>query len=215
MDCSPPSNQAPRPDAAKPPAPPISQLTPADAAAVGEMHRSAIATSFLATLGRGFSKYLYRGVLCSPSAFGFACRADDGRLLGYIACTDSTSTLYKQSLSHHGLMMVIWLLPRIWRISVFRRLWETLRYPFEAGADLPEAEVLSIAVSPEVHGRGIGAKLIAAALAEFRRRGATRVKVAVWAGNTVAIKFYQHCGFQLALTRMHHQKPMNIYTMVL
>jgi len=213
MDCSPLTDQGRQPDAAGPSSPYISRLTPADAAAVGDLHRSAIATSFLASLGRGFSKHLYRGVLSSPSAFGFACRAADGRVLGYIACTDSTSAVYKESLFRYGLMLAVWLLPRIWRISVIRRLWETLRYPFDVGEDLPKAEVLSIAVSPEVHGRGIGTQLMQAALAEFRRRGTTQVKVAVWAGNTAAIKFYERSGFKLAITRVHHQKPMNIYTM--
>ncbi len=213
MECAPLTNRGPQQDAVLPSALSIDRLTPADAAAVGELHRSAIATSFLASLGRGFSKYLYRGVLSSLSAFGFACRGEDGRVLGYIVCAESTSRVYKESLLRYGLLMAIWLLPRVWRISVIQRLWETLRYPFELGGDLPEAEVLSIAVSPEVHGRGIGTKLMQTALAELRRRGTTRVRVAVWAGNTAAIKFYERCGFELALTRMHHTRPMNIYTM--
>jgi ribosomal protein S18 acetylase RimI-like enzyme len=187
------------------------RLTRADAAAVGELHRSAIATSFLSSLGRGSSKHLYKAVLSSPSAFGFAWRGPDGRLLGYIACAQSTSEVYRQSLLRHGAMMVFWLLPRIWHISVLRRLWE-IRYPAEIPRELPQAEILSIAVSPEAHGRGIGTRLMGAVLGALQHQGIFDVKVSVWAGNTSAIKFYERCGFELALTRLHHGRPMNIYT---
>lgn len=53
---------------------------------------------------------------------------------------------------------------------------------------------------------------MAVALAEFHCRGICLVKVAVGAGNTSTIKFYQRCGFELTLTRPHHGRAMNIYT---
>lgn len=40
-----------------------------------------------------------------------------------------------------------------------------------------------------------------------------RKKVVVGAGNGAAIKFYERCGFSLALTRLHHGRPMNVYTL--
>lgn len=193
----------------------ISVLTLADAAAVAELHRKAISTSFLASLGRGFATHLYKGLLSSPSAFGFACKGTDGQLLGYVACAESTSAVYRQALIRHGAVMAFWLLPCLWRFSVLARLWETLVYPAALPGDLPDAEVLSIAVAPEAHGRGIGTSLMAAAFAEFRQRGISHVKVAVGAENSLAIAFYQRCGFHLAMTRTHHGKPMNIYTIQL
>lgn len=190
----------------------ISVLTPADAAAVAELHRKAISTSFLANLGRGFAKHLYKGLLSSASAFGFACTGTEGRMLGYVACAESTSAVYRQALLRQGAMMAFWLLPYLWRSSVLKHLWETLVYPAALPGDLPNAEVLSIAVAAEAHGRGIGTSLMAAAFAEFRQRGIHHVKVAVGAENSSAIAFYQRCGFRLAMTRTHHGKPMNIYT---
>jgi ribosomal protein S18 acetylase RimI-like enzyme len=103
--------------------------------------------------------------------------------------------------------MALWLLPHAWRVSVLRRLWETLRYPVDVPKNLPQAEILSIAVSPEAHGRGIGAMLMQAAFDEFRRRGILHLKVSVWVGNATAIKFYLRCGFELAATRLHLFDP--------
>ncbi len=56
------------------------------------------------------------------------------------------------------------------------------------GADL--AEIRSIAVDPENQGRGLGARLIASALAEARRRGIARVFAV-----THAPEFFERQGF--------------------
>jgi ribosomal protein S18 acetylase RimI-like enzyme len=193
----------------------IVALSKGDAAAAAYLHQSMIPTSFLSSLGGTFSRRLYTGILSSPHAFGYACKGPDGQMLGFIACTESTSKVYKSSLLRCGFWMAICLLPLLWRASVIRRSWETLRYPSAVGDDLPPAEILCVAISREAQGHGLGKGLMQAALNGFRERGVTQVKVAVGAGNATANHFYQRCGFELAVTRFHHGKPMNIYTIQL
>lgn len=53
-----------------------------------------------------------------------------------------------------------------------------------------------VAVSDELRGRGIGARLLAAALGEFRRRGCRAVSVATQGSNTAAQRLYQAQGFR-------------------
>lgn len=192
--------------------PQIVALTVEDAAAAAELHRSMIPSSFVSSLGSSFSRRLYRGILSSRHAFGYTGKNPDGNLVGFIACADSTGKVYQSSLLRCGISMVLSLLPHLWRISVIRRSWETLRYPSAVGDDLPAAEILCVAIAGEAQGLGLGKTLMQEALTEFRRRGATHVKVAVGADNTSANQFYQHCGFGLAVTRTHHGRPMNIYT---
>ena len=60
------------------------------------------------------------------------------------------------------------------------------------GADL--AEIRSVAVDPENRGQGLGARLIAAALNEARRRGIARVFAV-----THAPQFFERQGFMAAL----------------
>jgi ribosomal protein S18 acetylase RimI-like enzyme len=185
------------------------------AAAAAELHRRGINTGFLSSLGSGFLKQLYKAIRSCPSGFGYVWQEEDGRVLGFIACAESTGRVYKQALRRRGVMMALPILRFLVRPSVIRRMMQTLRYPAEAGEELPPAEVLSIAVDEAARGKGVGKALMEAAFEEFRRRGISRVKVAVGAANEAANKFYLRCGFSLTLRREHHGLPMNIYTIEL
>ena len=196
-----------------PPADPVIPLAKRHARQVARLHINGIDTGFLSSLGPGFLKQIYKALPGCGSGFGYVWEDPDGAVVGFIACAESTGKLYKQSLLRRGVLMALPLLRFVFRWSVIKRLWQTLRYPAEVGADVPAAELLSIAVDPSARGRGVGKQLMAAAVEAFRRRGIERFKVAVWAGNEAANAFYQRCGFTLALQREHHGLPMNIYVL--
>lgn len=193
----------------------VQSLSKKHAAAAAELHREAIGTGFLSTLGRTFLKQLYKAIPACPSGFGYVWVEPDGRLLGFIACAESTGRLYRQALVRRGVMMAGPLLRFLLRPSVVKRMIQTLRYPSELGGDLPRAEVLSIVVSANARGKGVGRTLMAAAFQEFLRRGVTKAKVAVGASNEAANAFYRRCEFTLALKREHHGLPMNVYVIKL
>jgi ribosomal protein S18 acetylase RimI-like enzyme len=178
---------------------------------VAELHRIGIDTGFLSSLGPMFLRQLYEAVPSCPSGFGYVWQEPDGRVLGFIACAESTGKLYKQSLLRRGVLIALPLLRFLVRPSVIRRMYHTWRYPSQVGDDLPVAEVLSIVVSSDASGKGVGKALMKAAFEEFRRRGIAGAKVAVGANNEVANGFYRSCGFELAVTREHHGLPMNVY----
>ena len=186
-------------------------LNTQDAVAVAQLHRSAINNGFLSGLGQRFTERMYRAILSCPTAFGLGIKDDAGQILGFIICAEDIKRAYRFSIIHHGLSMALPLMRYACRLSTFRRLWETLRYPSAVGKAFPRAEVLSIAVSPAARGKRVGQILMEAAFNEFRNRNIGRIKVAVAAANQGANCFYQHCGFHLATTRRHHNLPMNIY----
>ena len=189
---------------------PVIALTKRHAAAAAELHASGIDTGFLSSLGRGFLKQIYQALPRCPAAFGYVFQ-ENGRVLGFIACTESTGGLYKQALKRR-LVPMLWALK--WHVlspRKVRRMWQTLRYPAEVGQELPSAELLSIAVSGDARGKGVGKALTAAAVEEFRRRGVDRFRVAVGAANEPANAFYRRVGFEFALQRTHHGLPMNVY----
>jgi len=181
------------------------------AAAVADLHRIAIDSGFLSSLGPRFLRQLYKAVPSCPAGFGYVWEEPDSRVLGFIACAESTGRVYKQSLLRRGVLMAIPLLRFMVRPSVLRRMIHTLRYPSQVGDDLPAAEVLSVAVSGDSRGRGVGRAVMSAALEEFKRRGITDVKVAVWAENAAGNAYYRNCGFKLAVVREHHGLQMNVY----
>ena len=159
---------------------PVIALTKRHAAAAADLHAGGIDTGFLSSLGRGFLKQIYQALPRCPAAFGYVFQ-ENGRVLGFIACTESTGGLYKQALKRR-LVPMLWALK--WHVlspRKVRRMWQTLRYPAEVGQELPSAELLSIAVSGDARGKGVGKALTAAAVEEFRRRGVDRFRVAVGA----------------------------------
>lgn len=64
-----------------------------------------------------------------------------------------------------------------------------------------EAELLTIAVSPESRRRGLGRKLMARFLYQARLRGAERAFLEVAADNPAAIALYESSGFRKAGVR--------------
>lgn len=184
------------------------------AAACAELHRTGIDSGFLSSLGLGFLKQLYAAIPSCPAGFGFVWQDDTGEILGFVACSEATGRLYKQALLRRGVRMSLPLAKFLVRPSVLKRMWHTWRYPAETEGqgDLPPAEILSIAVSPAARGRGVARSLLAAAFAEFAKRGIGQAKVAVWAENAPANALYQKVGFALVQQREHHGLPMNIYT---
>jgi hypothetical protein len=180
-----------------------------DAAAVASLHEARI-TSFLSTLGGGFLKQLYAAIARSPSAFGFVWERADGAVLGFIACSENTGRLYKEALLRGGVRMAGAMIRFVLRPAFVKRMIETLRYPTRVGAEVPPAEILSMAVSPEAGEGCISLSLTRQALAEFKRRGVDAVKAGVGPAHPSMNRFYQMLGFEHVSTCAQHGAPMNI-----
>ena len=114
---------------------------------------------------------------------------------GFVAATADTSAFYRFFLRRHGLFAALLAaLPRLVRPSVLRRAVETLRYGGgEAGA-VP-AELLAVAVSAELRGRGVGGRLLAEMESCYRRRRLPSVRVVVGADNTASLALFRSAGF--------------------
>jgi ribosomal protein S18 acetylase RimI-like enzyme len=181
------------------------------ASQVAELHRDGIRSGFLSSLGRRFLTSLYKAVPSCPSGFGYVWEDDDGSVLGFVACAESTGGLYRQALLRRGASMMGSVLLHVFSWQFVKKAWETLRYPAKTADGLPPAEVLSIAVREDARGKGIAKALMDRALRELRARQIDQVKVAVGAMLRPVNRLYRACGFGLAVEREHHGLPMNIY----
>ena len=85
----------------------VKPITADHARAAADLHRRYIRTGFLSKLGRGFLRHLYAGIAASPSGFGFVYEDDNGEVLGFVACAESTGKVYKQSLLRRGVPMAL------------------------------------------------------------------------------------------------------------
>lgn len=163
----------------------------ADVPRVAALHAERISEGFLPTLGRPFLERLYRRVLASTDAFVLVAEDHDA-VVGFAAGATDLGALYKRFVVRDGLIVGVRAAPRILRS--LGRVIETLRYP-SAEQDLPDAEILAVAVDVEAGGRGIGHALVDAATARLRELGATAVKVVTGADNEPALRLYRGCGY--------------------
>ena len=73
-----------------------------------------------------------------------------------------------------------------------------------------EADVQTVAVSPDAQGRGIGRLLLDALVAQAARQGATSVLLEVRADNPSAIRLYERTGFERIAVRRRYYRPGDI-----
>jgi ribosomal protein S18 acetylase RimI-like enzyme len=181
-----------------------------DAPGVARLHAERIGEGFLATLGPRFLTRLYRRVAVSPHARLLVAESGE-RIVGFVAVTTSTRRLYGEFLRRDALPAGLAAAPAVARAP--RRVWETLRYGTTGDGDgeLPDAEVLSIAVAADAGGRGIGGALLAAALGELARGGTPSARVVTAMGNDAALAMYERAGFRRRTrTEVHAGVPQEV-----
>jgi ribosomal protein S18 acetylase RimI-like enzyme len=189
----------------------IKPLQKEHAAQVARLHITGISTGFISSLGERFVTALYEAVVDSPYGFGLVAK-EDGRILGFIAFTTNLNQLYKSIIVRKGIRFAFLLAGKMLSLGRMKRIFQTLFYPNRIESlGLPKAELLSIAVSSDARGQGVGKQLCRAGFQECRNRGLEEVKVLVAAKNEAANKLYQACGFEYAAKIENHGIVSNIY----
>ncbi len=179
----------------------------ADAPRVAALHAGRITEGFLPTLGTGFLTRLYRRVLAAPEGIVLVAVERDG-VVGFVAAATDLGSIYRSFLWRDGVPAALTAAPRL--VRSWRRVVETLRYPART-EDLPDAEILAVAVDSRCAGRGLGRELVDAALAELAARGVTSVRVVAGADNRAALGLYHRCGFVTAAqTAVHEGTPSEV-----
>lgn len=173
---------------------PVRLALPTDARAIARLHREEISEGFLALLGEGFLRRLYRRVAITDGSFVFVTTHADGTVTGFVAVAESTGRLYRAFLVRDGLAASLGALGGLARHP--RQVLETLRHGL-GGSGTPEsAEILALAVSPGARGHGLGRRLVTEATSELRRRGVATAHVVTAATNDPAQRTYRACGFE-------------------
>jgi ribosomal protein S18 acetylase RimI-like enzyme len=177
-------------------APLLRFATVEDVPAVAALHASRISEGFLVTLGPAFLRRLYRRVIFSHRAFLLV--SDDTReVCGFIAVAENTRALYGEYLLRDGVAAAVTATRGIVRAP--RSVLETLRYGLRAGNGADggaAAEILAISVAADHAGRGIGTRLVRAAVEELERRGVVSARVVTAVGNEAAVHAYERGGFR-------------------
>lgn len=195
----------------------IVQMTTAQASAVAQLHRKSIKVGLIVWLGQRFCETLYCALAKNPYSFVLVYEDEQHHLLGFICGTTNTSRMYKSIILRHFFSLMLSAISKFFRPSVIRQVLKAIKRPktFETGDfskwKLPEAEIFSMAVSPDAQGRHIGTKLIQAAFDQFRSLGHDKVRVWTIVEKEQATAFYQKRGFKLLGVRQHHSGEIYVF----
>jgi len=181
---------------------------------IARLHREGIDQGFLSRLGHSCLREIYLGILDHPQTIGFVATAGR-KVVGFFIVTLSVSGLYRKVLRERFLLLGMATWPYMLKVSIIRHAIETLRYPSLVPADLPDAEILSVAIDASFRHQGIGSRLMRTALQALRERGIPAVRVMAGAKLAAANAYYQRLGFTLRATIPHHGEPMNVYVLEL
>jgi len=196
----------------------IRQAEPVEASTVARLHGDAIPTAFLTSLGTKVLTQVYRAMIASPRAVLLVAVDEGQRILGFVGGTTSVRDFYLDFAMSRYAWYVAWsLLTSHGRhiLPLWSRALETLRYPFRKNttpADLPSAELLSIAVVEEVRGTRVAVKLMEALKCYFKQCGVSEFKVVVGAENLRACRYYEKMGGRLiAQIEVHRGGISHVY----
>jgi len=180
-----------------------------DAAALARIHRDALPTAFLSSLGHRFLRRLYVALAADPHSEVSVAEDGDG-IVGFATGVLSVRDFYRRFFLRHGIAAGLAAAPYLLRPGIIKKLRETGAYPDTSRA-LPDSELLSIAVAERSQAQGIGRKLAQRILDRLSERGVGEIKVVVGAENEGANRFYERMGFQhRASLFVHDGTPSNV-----
>ena len=184
-----------------------------DCTNVVDIHLSVFQGFFLSFLGPAFLSLLYRAILSDSSGIAFVADCT-GSVAGFVAGSTQPSGMYKRLLRKH-LFGFAWasLAGFLRKPAILPRLLRAFSLPDEALPAPKSALLMSLAVDPKQHSRGIGKALVGAFLEESGNRGSDSVYLITDAIKNDDINhFYQSQGFSLHHTyTTPEERQMNQY----
>lgn len=180
---------------------------------VAALHASCIDQGFLGKLGTGFLALLYEAIDGTADAVLLVESAGE-EIVGFVAGTQGgLGPIYRRLLRRP--LRLAWALRGV-LVSPrkIRRILEVLRHgaASQRGAQLPDAELLSIAVAPPWRGRGISERLYRRLLAHFADRQAGGICIIVGDALETAHRFYRRMGaMAVAQTQVHGGVSSTVY----
>ena len=160
---------------------------------VAALHAANIDQGFLATLGVPFLALMYRAIDEAADSVLFV-EESGGRVLGFISGGTGMGSIYRTML-RKPVALGLSLLPSIVKPARIKRILDILRYGRnEPTAQLPRAELLSLAVAPDARGSGVAERLYHRLATYFKDAGEGAFKITVGDALAPAHRFYTRMG---------------------
>ncbi|MGE5293715.1 MAG: GNAT family N-acetyltransferase [Solirubrobacterales bacterium] len=183
--------------------------TPEDIGMIVRLHIAAFPGFFLTSLGRSFLRLLYRAFLDVEGGICIVAQDDHG-VQGVVVGTVDPSSFFATLRRKRGIFFALAALPGVFRnpLLVIRKCLWALSYRGEQPGALPGAGLLSsVAVAPEVSGRGIGQRLMGVFCETLRLHSTEYVYLITDETDNERVNgFYRKCGFALVDTFERFEK---------
>lgn len=182
-----------------------------DCVQVAEIHFQEIKHGFLNQLGKKFLTYFYVAMTDSSSAF-LVVAEENNSIIGFISGCINLKKFYKDFVKKYTFKTFLIFLKKIFSFSIFKKVVEIIKYSQKEEKDLPQSELLSVAVVNDYQGQGTAQKLLERFVSEMKIKNINKFKVIVGEDLIQANKFYLKNGFKFhSKDAVHKDTPSNIY----
>lgn len=160
---------------------------------VAQLHVQGIHGGFLSALGTRFVALMYEA-LDSANGSVLLTEEREGRVVGFVAGGCGLRPIY-QRMFRSPLRLTWALFPSMLSVGRLCKMRDILRYDGgHSDAQLPQAELLSIAVDPDFRGTGVAEALYRRLSDAFRSKGLVAFRITVGAELIPAHRFYKRMG---------------------
>jgi len=166
-----------------------------DIKCIAHLHKVYISSGFISSLGDKFLITLYDYISKSNKSFCIVAKENEN-IIGFVSGTQNLSELYKGFLKENFFKAFLVLLPQIFKPKMLFKIIETLIYPKKKNIipNIPDAELLSIAVNEAFQGKGRASLIFNALVEEFKKQKINSFKIIVGSNLNRASKFYEKIG---------------------
>jgi ribosomal protein S18 acetylase RimI-like enzyme len=147
-----------------------------DISEVTRVHLKAFADFFLTKLGESFLLLYYKSLINNNTGFGFGVFNDEGRLLGFSVATTCPRGFNRNLIINNFVpFLIAGIRLLLTKPKSLVRLYRNLSKNGFKDDDCDYAELYSIAVDPEMQGKGVGKILLRNTENEALRAGCQRM----------------------------------------
>ena len=180
-----------------------------DARRIAEIHKQEIKKGFLCTLNNNLLTKIYSAII--DSRYSFCVVAEENQdVKGFIAGVINLNDFYFYFLKRYFFSAIILIFPEMLNLKNIKKILEILFYS-QKEESLPEAELLSMALTKDFQGKGIAGPMFDKFISEMKDKKISVFKVLVGNILSPAIKFYEKNGFKFVKETKVHENVSRIY----
>lgn len=177
----------------------IRKAEPDDFKMLANIHSLAFSGFFLTSLGINFLQTYYKAVLNSQQSIAVCVLDDSGVIQGFATGTIRANGYHRKLFKNNLLSFIsATFIAALTKPSVIIRLVKNLDKNHKVNDNKDYAELLSIAVMPQMKGTGVPQKLLNYFESEVLKRGGQKIALTTdYHNNDRVVAFYNKCGYEV------------------